>query len=154
MFCWKEGQTILRIIWEKKSNLYIVLCIERAWYIIPSCALFVLIILNPWTSNAHITRISCLTTCLPQKALKPLLIQCSSTFTCVYIHQTAQKKSSFRRSSFWGTHTQRGSYSRKGMVLPSKCLFKSPFVEPLLRILLGTLPPSKTYCKTPSKSPS
>ena len=34
---------------------------------------------------------------------------------------------------------RRGSYSRKGMFVPSKCLLESPFSEPLLRTLLRTL---------------
>ena len=46
--------------------------------------------------------------------------------------------------------TPRGSYSRKGVFLPSRCLLESLFLEPLLR----TLPPRKTHCKTPSKNPS
>ena len=44
-----------------------------------------------------------------------------------------------------------GSYSQKGVLLPSKCLPESPFLETLLRTLLRTLPPSKPHCKTPSK---
>ena len=51
-------------------------------------------------------------------------------------------------------HTPRGSYSRKGVLLPSRCLLESPFLEPLLRTLLRTLLPIKTHCKTPSKNPS
>ena len=38
-----------------------------------------------------------------------------------------------------------GSYSRKGVFLPSKCLVESPFLEPLLRTFLRTLLPSKTH---------
>ena len=51
-------------------------------------------------------------------------------------------------------HTPRGSYSRKGVLLPSRCLLESPFLEPLLRTLLRTLLPIKTHCKTPSDNPS
>ena len=51
-------------------------------------------------------------------------------------------------------HTPRGSYSRKGVLLPSRRLLESPFLEPLLRTLLRTLAPIKTHCKTPSKNPS
>ena len=51
-------------------------------------------------------------------------------------------------------HTPTGSYSRKGVLLPSRCLLESPFLEPLLRTLLRTLLPIKTHCKTPSKNPS
>ena len=46
-----------------------------------------------------------------------------------------------------------GSYSRKDVLLPSRCLLESPFLEPLLRSLLRTLPRIKTHCKTPSKNP-
>ena len=49
--------------------------------------------------------------------------------------------------------TRRGSYSWKGVFLPSRCLLESPFLEPLRRTLLRTLPPSKAHCKTPSKNP-
>ena len=45
-------------------------------------------------------------------------------------------------------HTPTGSYSRKGVLLPSRCLLESPFLEPLLRTLLRTLLPIKTHCKT------
>ena len=51
-------------------------------------------------------------------------------------------------------HTPTGSCSRKGVLLPSRCLLESPFLEPLLRTLLRTLLPTKTHCKTPSKNPS
>ena len=34
-----------------------------------------------------------------------------------------------------------------------KCLLESPFLEPLLRTLLRTLPPPKAQCKTPSENP-
>ena len=37
----------------------------------------------------------------------------------------------------------KGSYARKGVFLPSRCLLESPFLEPLLRILLRTLSPMK-----------
>ena len=50
--------------------------------------------------------------------------------------------------------TPTGSYSRKGVILPSSCLLESPFLEPLLRTLLRTLPSCKTHCTTPSKNPS
>ena len=40
--------------------------------------------------------------------------------------------------------TPRGSYSRKGVFLPSRCLLESPFLEPLLRTLLRTLLAIKT----------
>ena len=46
------------------------------------------------------------------------------------------------------------SYSRKGVLLPSRCLLESPFLEPLLRTLLRTLLLIKTHCKTPSENPS
>ena len=39
----------------------------------------------------------------------------------------------------------------KGVLLPSRCLLESPFLEPLLRTLLRT---TKTHCKTASKNPS
>ena len=42
-------------------------------------------------------------------------------------------------------HTRRGSYSRKGVFLPSKGLLESPFLEPLLRAVLRTHPPSKAH---------
>ena len=42
----------------------------------------------------------------------------------------------------------------RGVLLPSKCLLESPFLEPLLRHLLRTLPPCKAHCKTPSENPS
>ena len=51
-------------------------------------------------------------------------------------------------------HTPMGSYTRKGVLLPSRCLLESPFLEPLLRTLLRTLLPTKTHSKTPSKNPS
>ena len=51
-------------------------------------------------------------------------------------------------------HTPKGSYSRKGVLLPSRCLLESPFLEPLLRTLLRTLLPMVFHCKTPSKNPS
>ena len=54
----------------------------------------------------------------------------------------------------WIGHTPTGSYSRKGVLLPSRCLLESPFLEPLLRTLLRTLLPIKSHCKTPSKNPS
>ena len=38
-------------------------------------------------------------------------------------------------------HTQKGSYSRKGVFLPSRCLLERLFLEPLLRTLLKTLLP-------------
>ena len=41
-------------------------------------------------------------------------------------------------------HTPRGSYSRKGVLLPSRRLLESPFLEPLLRTLLRTLLPIKS----------
>ena len=50
--------------------------------------------------------------------------------------------------------TPRGSYSRKGVFLPSRCLLASPFLKPLLRTLLRTLLPIKTHCKAPSTNPS
>ena len=50
--------------------------------------------------------------------------------------------------------TPTGLYSRKGVLLPSRCLLKSPFLEPLLRTLLRTLLSIKIHCKTPSKNPS
>ena len=34
----------------------------------------------------------------------------------------------------------------KDVCPPSKCLLKSPFLEPLLRTLLRTFPPSKSHC--------
>ena len=57
-------------------------------------------------------------------------------------------------SDFWVGRTPRGSYSRKGVFLPSRCLLENPFLEPLLRTLLRTLLPSKAHRKTPSKNPS
>ena len=48
------------------------------------------------------------------------------------------------------------TYSGKGVFLPSKGLLESPFLEPLPRTLLRTLPPSKPHSKTESlsKNPS
>ena len=40
--------------------------------------------------------------------------------------------------------TRRGWYSRKAVFLP-KCFLEGPFLEPLLRTLLRTPPPSKTH---------
>ena len=56
----------------------------------------------------------------------------------------------FQKQIVFLGRTPRGSYSRKGVFLPSRCLLKGPFLEPLLRTLL----PIKTHCKTPSKNPS
>ena len=51
-------------------------------------------------------------------------------------------------------HMQRGSCSckaAKGVFLPSKCLLESPFLEPLLRTLLRTLP-INLHCVPPRPS--
>ena len=45
-------------------------------------------------------------------------------------------------------YTARGLYSRKGVLLPSRCLLERPFLEPLLRT------PSKNPSQNPSQNPS
>ena len=55
---------------------------------------------------------------------------------------------------FFRAHANGVVLSQKGVLLPSRCLLESPFLEPLLRTLLRTLLPIQTHCKTPSKNPS
>ena len=65
-------------------------------------------------------------------------------------YATVAKRSNFRAGA------REGSYSRKGVFLPSRCLLEGPFLEPLLRTLLRTPPPSNSMKKfqRPSKNPS
>ena len=45
-------------------------------------------------------------------------------------------------------HMPTGSYSRKGVLLPSRCLLESPFLEPLLRTLLPIKPTARHLLRT------